>query len=46
MFNIMLVTFQLPHYKERIKEARSIEERIHCKVEYNRIKQSFITFYN
>lgn len=46
MFPIFLITFQKEHYKDLIRESKTVEQRIHLKEQLHLINQSFITFYN
>lgn len=40
IFQAVMLTFQANHYKDRIREARTIEERIWLRTEYRKIIQS------
>lgn len=43
---IMLLEFQVKHYRERIANARSKEERMFLRFEHHRLKERLKCFYN
>lgn len=43
---LILLMHQLEHYPQRVREARTIEERIFLKAQLKNLKHSLLTFYN